>query len=200
MTLMSALGWVSRTRAMSGSRIVGVGVREPPIRASRWRSAARLDEMLLITFGRAASQELRERVRDQLTRAERALADPEPWRDDAGLLGHLVRLDDAEGAHARLRDALAGFDAATIATTHQFCQLVLRSLGVAGDTDAGVTLVDDLGELVAERSTGRRNRIGTIVATAVAEDDDEESDDQQAADELGADAATRLASESAMRV
>ncbi len=35
----------------------------------------------------------------------------------------------------RLRDALAGFDAATIATTHQFCQLVLKSLGVAGDTD-----------------------------------------------------------------
>ena len=30
---------------------------------------------------------------------------------------------------ARLRDALASFDAATIATTHQFCQLVLRSLG-----------------------------------------------------------------------
>ena len=29
------------------------------------------------------------------------------------------------------------FDAATIATIHQFCQLVLRSLGVAGDTDAG---------------------------------------------------------------
>ena len=50
----------------------------------------------------------------------------------------------------RLRDALAGFDAATIATTHQFCQLVLRSLGVAGDTDAGVTLVENLDELVGE--------------------------------------------------
>ncbi len=36
----------------------------------------------------------------------------------------------------RLRDALGAFDGATIATTHQFCHLVLRSLGVAGDTDA----------------------------------------------------------------
>src|SRR3546814_20503124 len=35
---------------------------------------ARLDEMLLITFGRAASQELRERVREQLVLAERELA------------------------------------------------------------------------------------------------------------------------------
>jgi exodeoxyribonuclease V beta subunit len=113
---------------------------------------ARLDEMLLITFGRAASQELRERVRTQLLEAELALADPTGWRDDEGLLGHLVKgsADEIAVRHLRLRDALANFDAATIATTHQFCQLVLRSLGVAGDTDAGVTLVDDLGELVTE--------------------------------------------------
>ena len=38
----------------------------------------------------------------------------------------------------------------TIATTHQFCQMVLKSLGVAGDTDTGVTLVESLDELVAE--------------------------------------------------
>ncbi|MDX6291954.1 MAG: exodeoxyribonuclease beta subunit [Kribbellaceae bacterium] len=113
---------------------------------------ARLDQMLLITFGRAASQELRERVRTQLLDAELALADPICWRDDPGLLGHLVHgsTDDIALRRSRLRDALANFDAATIATTHQFCQLVLRSLGVAGDTDAGVTLVDDLRELVTE--------------------------------------------------
>ncbi len=35
-----------------------------------------LDQLLVITFGRAASQELRERVREQLVAAERALADP----------------------------------------------------------------------------------------------------------------------------
>ena len=49
-----------------------------------------------------------------------------------------------------MRDALATFDAATIATTHQFCQTVLRSLGVAGDTDTGATLVESLDELVLE--------------------------------------------------
>src|SRR4051794_37183499 len=37
---------------------------------------AALDELLVITFGRAASQELRERVRGHLVNAERALADP----------------------------------------------------------------------------------------------------------------------------
>ena len=38
--------------------------------------------------------------------------------------------------------------AATIATTHQFCQQVLRSLGVAGTTDASATLVEDLDDLL----------------------------------------------------
>ena len=58
--------------------------------------------------------------------------------------------DELAARRHRVRDALAGFDAATIATTHQFCRLVLASLGVAGDSDAGVTLVESLDELVAE--------------------------------------------------
>ncbi|GAA0971144.1 RecBCD enzyme subunit RecB [Nocardioides aquaticus] len=127
---------------------------------------ARLEEMLLITFGRAASQELRERVRDQLDEAHDALRGARAARegDPVGsggaaydgvttpLLDHLLDADPDElgDRERRLRDALADFDAATIATTHQFCQLVLRSLGVAGDSDSGVTLVEDLSDLVGE--------------------------------------------------
>ena len=113
---------------------------------------ARLDEMLVITFGRAASQELRERVRGQLVEAERALGDPATADPGNQLLVHLLEAGADERAvmRHRLRDALAAFDAATIATTHQFCQLVLRSLGVAGDTDAGATLVESLDDLVVE--------------------------------------------------
>ncbi|MET0999102.1 MAG: UvrD-helicase domain-containing protein [Marmoricola sp.] len=113
---------------------------------------AALEQMLVITFGRAASQELRERVREQLVEAERALGDPAAARAAGGLVGLLADVDVTEVAvrRARLRDALASFDSATIATTHQFCQLVLRSLGVAGDTDSGAELVENLDELVAE--------------------------------------------------
>ncbi|MCW2846893.1 MAG: exodeoxyribonuclease beta subunit [Marmoricola sp.] len=113
---------------------------------------ARLDQMLVITFGRAASQELRERVREQLVEAERALADPDEARRSGGLVGTLAEVDDIEvsARRKRLRDALADFDAATIATTHQFCQMVLRSLGVAGDTDSGAELVESLDDLVVE--------------------------------------------------
>jgi exodeoxyribonuclease V beta subunit len=108
-----------------------------------------LDQLLVITFGRAASQELRERVRDQLVEAERALADPASADRDHPVIAALLR-EDVELRHRRLRDALASFDAATIATTHQFCQIVLRSLGVAGDTDTGATLVESLDDLVVE--------------------------------------------------
>jgi len=116
---------------------------------------ATLDEMLVITFGRAASQELRDRVRAHLVEAERAFAAVEAGREpvtDSDVLAQLLDVERAEVVvrRRRLRDALAAFDAATIATTHQFCQLVLRSLGVAGDTDAGAELVESLDELVVE--------------------------------------------------
>lgn len=113
--------------------------------------AATLDQMLLITFGRAASQELRERVRCQIVDAVRAFADPSTAGDNQVVAYLLDGTDEQRAARGqRLRDALAGFDAATIATTHQFCQLVLRSLGIAGDTAAGVTLLDSLDDLVTE--------------------------------------------------
>ncbi len=50
----------------------------------------------------------------------------------------------------RLARAVASFDAATIATTHGFCQEVLGGLGVAGDLEPDVDFVEDLSDLVAE--------------------------------------------------
>ncbi len=113
---------------------------------------ATLDQMLVVTFGRAASQELRERVRAQLSEAERALAEPAAGGARSALVDVLLDVDDAERClrRQRLRVALADFDAATIATTHQFCQQVLRGLGVAGDTDAQARLVDDLDDVLEE--------------------------------------------------
>ncbi|MBZ5739519.1 UvrD-helicase domain-containing protein [Nocardioides mangrovi] len=115
---------------------------------------ASLEQMLVVTFGRAASQELRERVRAQLVEAERVLSD-DPAATGVGdsELVAMLRSWDADQrrlGHRRVTEALAGFDAATIATTHQFCSLVLDSLGVAGDTDSRARLVEDLDDLVKE--------------------------------------------------
>ncbi|MGS0688613.1 UvrD-helicase domain-containing protein [Nakamurella sp. GG22] len=114
---------------------------------------AALDELLVITFGRAASQELRERVRGHLVNAERALADPATARSGDDPI-HVLLADAADDEVARrrerLRAGLAGFDAATIVTTHQFCQYVLTGLGIAGDGDADVELVETLDDLIVE--------------------------------------------------
>ena len=101
---------------------------------------ARLDDMLLITFGRAASQELRERVRGAARRGGRRARRPRrgsPTTTRCSATWPRRRPSELALRRGRLRDALASFDSATIATTHQFCQLVLRSLGVAGDSEAG---------------------------------------------------------------
>ncbi len=114
---------------------------------------AELSQLMLVTFGRAATQELRERVRERLVDTERGLADPDAARtggDD--LLRLLADADDAEVAlrRRRITIALAGFDAATIATTHGFCQQMLAGLGMASDNDPDATFVEDLDDLIDE--------------------------------------------------
>ena len=85
------------------------------------------------------------------SRAERALASASAPRAD-----DVVRLlaDGSPEVVAQRRErlvrALADFDAATIATTHGFCQEVLGGLGVAGDLEPDATLVEDVGDLLGE--------------------------------------------------
>ncbi|HKG50147.1 MAG TPA: UvrD-helicase domain-containing protein [Actinomycetales bacterium] len=113
---------------------------------------AELSELLLVTFGRAATSELRDRVRERLVTAERALRHPQARRSDDALVRHLAAADDdeVEARRRRLTRALSQFDAATIATTHGFCQQMLGSLGLAGDVDADAVLVPDIADLVDE--------------------------------------------------
>ncbi|MGH3498119.1 MAG: UvrD-helicase domain-containing protein [Nocardioidaceae bacterium] len=115
---------------------------------------AELHELMVVTFGRAATRELRERVRERVVDTERELADPAAARtsqDD--LLRHLTTgVPDEEVAlrRKRLTAALADFDAATIATTHGFCQQMLTGLGIAGDFEPDGTFVESVDDLVDE--------------------------------------------------
>jgi exodeoxyribonuclease V beta subunit len=114
-----------------------------------------LENLLLVSFTRMATGELRNRVRERLVGAESGIE-----RVLTG--GELPASDDvvrslADGSTAqlverrrRLGKAIANFDAATILTTHGFCQLVLGGLGVAGDVERDVTFVEDVGDLLQE--------------------------------------------------
>jgi exodeoxyribonuclease V beta subunit len=120
-----------------------------------------LDALLLVTFTRLATGELRDRVRQRLQRTyrelEKALAGEDPpdieaVSDDdalARLLAGGTRTEVQERLD-RLVRAIADFDAATITTTHGFCQEVLGSFGVAGDIDPAYAVIDDADDLTRD--------------------------------------------------
>ncbi|MBV9817140.1 MAG: UvrD-helicase domain-containing protein [Solirubrobacterales bacterium] len=110
-----------------------------------------LHELLLVTFTRIATGELRERVRDRLVEVEAALCRAQSG-DPVGAdpVARLLAAWDIPLRRARLASAIADFDAATIATTHGFCQEMLGGLGIAGELDPDVAFVQDLSDLVAD--------------------------------------------------
>ncbi len=114
-----------------------------------------IDRLLVITFTRMATGELRERVRERLVRAYDGLADfldGAAGHEDDEVVQLLTQGPEAEVARRRdrLGKAVADFDAATIETTHGFCLQVLYGLGTAGDVDREVTLVEDVSDLMEE--------------------------------------------------
>ena len=114
-----------------------------------------LSELLLVTFTRMATGELRERVRERFVGAERALEailggePPEAFDQVVQVLARGSREQTAL-RRDRLVRALADFDAATIATTHGFCQEALSGLGLAADLERDSEFVEDVGDLVEQ--------------------------------------------------
>jgi exodeoxyribonuclease V beta subunit len=114
-----------------------------------------LDEMLLVTFTRMATGELRDRVRERLVGTEEGLGEAlagasSTGRDEiVGLLADGPR-EEVQIRRDRLARAVADFDAATIATTHGFCQEVLGGLGIVGDLEADVTFVEEIDDILGE--------------------------------------------------
>ena len=112
-----------------------------------------LDRLLLVTFTRMATGELRDRVRERLVSCEQGLArvaaGGEPGDEVVRLLAAAPAAEVAE-RRGRLARALSEFDAATIATTHGFCQEVLAGLGVVGDVEPDAEIVEDVDDLLAE--------------------------------------------------
>jgi exodeoxyribonuclease V beta subunit len=112
-----------------------------------------LAELMLVTFGRAATQELRERTRQRLTSAAHGLDNVQnALTGDDDLVRHLAggTPTDVAERRRRLYAALSEFDAATITTTHSFCQRMLDSLGIAGDREPGAEVVESVESVITE--------------------------------------------------
>ncbi len=114
-----------------------------------------LDQLLLVTFTRVATSELRERVRDRLVLTEEGLARvsagaPIEQLDEVTTLLASCAPDELQLRQARLQDAIANFDAATIETTHGFCQKVLDGLGTLAESEPGTELAENVDDIALE--------------------------------------------------
>jgi len=86
--------------------------------------ALRIDEILMVTFTRAATAELRDRLGQRLRGALQAFVDPEPPKD--AFLAQLWKQSaDRLRDQARLRAALGQLDEAPVFTIHGFCHRAL---------------------------------------------------------------------------
>jgi len=95
----------------------------------------RADELLMVTFTRAAAAEMKQEVREQLLRALNAVNAPDSEKLDPWLANlRNCTADELVLRRERLETAISNIDSATISTIHGFFQQALGDLGIrSGD-------------------------------------------------------------------
>ncbi|WP_296593018.1 exodeoxyribonuclease V subunit beta [Methylophaga sp.] len=92
-----------------------------------------VDQILVVTYTRAATQELRDRLRKKLSDERKLILNEQPHRNE-----DLKRLDLA----------IQSFDEAAIYTIHSFCQQVLRDFAFESGSPFEMDLIGDDRELL----------------------------------------------------
>ena len=114
-----------------------------------------VDQILVVTFTKAATAELRERIRSRLQEMQRALRQPDDAITDLFARDLLAALSlqgglDRQVLAQRLESALLGFDQASIATIHGFCQRALADVPFSAGQAFDIELLPDDTLLLAE--------------------------------------------------
>ena len=107
-----------------------------------------IDQLLMVTFTKAAAAEMRERTRAKLAQALQALvssASRDEMGGDANWMWPIASCDPEERDRRikRLRTAVNTIDAATITTIHGFFQQTLREVGLRSSNVVASEIVAD---------------------------------------------------------
>jgi exodeoxyribonuclease V beta subunit len=100
-----------------------------------------IEHILVVTYTEAATEDLRNRIRQKLRQALQALANRNS--EDPFLQEYLHLIADANEAKQRFADALRSFDEAAIFTIHSFCQRMLLENSFESNTLFDTELVAD---------------------------------------------------------
>jgi len=122
--------------------------------AMRYLAEGRIvaSELLVVTYTRAATEELRARLRERLATAVAHLEDGHELPAEDELLAFVCAQDQDLRAQ-RLSTALSEFDSVTITTIHGFARQMHRMLGISGDIDPDAELVSNAEDLVVATCT-----------------------------------------------
>lgn len=106
-----------------------------------------VDNILVVTFARAATAELKTRLRAYLEKSRRLLSEPEPKESgdflDVILPAAIEKAGSKTALLERIKSILAEFDNASIYTLHGFCQRLLRDYAFLCEVPFDVELSND---------------------------------------------------------
>lgn len=112
-----------------------------------------VEQILVVTFTKAATAELRGRLRERLISTLACLqGEAEGDEFERGLLQRLQSDQgvDHDELQRRLLAAIRGFDQASVFTIHGLCQRVLADRAMAADVDFDADMLEEPGELLQE--------------------------------------------------
>jgi len=109
-----------------------------------------ISEILLVTFTKAATAELKDRIRERLSEAAEHLLECQDTDDPLLELLGKGEPDKIAIRRERIETAVAEYDTAQIHTIHGFCAQVRESLGVLADINTDSVPTGDEGSLMQQ--------------------------------------------------
>lgn len=110
-----------------------------------------VEELLVVSYTRAATQELRSRIRSRLLEARAILLGEDKGEGESeAVLSYLAHLPRRDEALERLELALLEMDRAAVFTIHGFCQRMLKEHALESGQLFDMELVADISKIRAE--------------------------------------------------
>ncbi|MCP3683837.1 MAG: UvrD-helicase domain-containing protein, partial [bacterium] len=113
----------------------------------------KIEEILVVTFTKAATQELKDRIREKITSAQHYVEGGEE-KDPTliAIVDQAVAEEDRETIYLRCREAALYLDDAPIFTIHGFCQRMLAEYSFGAAQPYQQVLVENNGDILQQLS------------------------------------------------